>query len=213
MAKKTENSQADEQGEGLLIEVQEQLERERMLQFFKRYSGFLSYVAIAILLVFGGHEVWKHFDLQNRQQAGSALLEAALNDNAKIDISKFNAGNGTKLLAEMVAANKLAKTQKFAEAVAAYEAIYNDKNFDNGARELASLKAKTISLNHDVPVKSKIEPTVFNPHFQEISAIEQLKDGKKEEAKKLFAELKKNDEATPILKNRATEFLIKIDEK
>ena len=129
-------------------EVDEEVRRERLKQFWDRYSLLIIAACVLIVAAIGG---WRGYDwyVQREAAAAGARFEAAaaLMDQGKTkeaeaafaDIAK-SAPGGYPTLARLREANALASTDK-AAAVKAYEAVAQNGSVPALLQDLASVRA------------------------------------------------------------------------
>lgn len=200
--------------EDLLIEVKENMDRERTALFFKKYGAFLGYCAVGIVVFFGGYEGWKTYDTNARQGLGDKFL-AAVSSDKTIKTSEFEGENGFLQLAEMAKAGQLAADKKTKKAIEQYQKIWEAKNTDAAIAKLAKIKAAILMINSDnaeTPAwLNSSDDKIFDSEFNELVAIHSLENSNDEKAEKVFKALSENKTTTATVKNRADAFLSEIN--
>ena len=73
MAEEKDDKKKKKEVDPLLIEIQEDMKRERWENFFKKYGSFLAVIAIILLAIFGGNEFYQHQKLQRQKASGEIL--------------------------------------------------------------------------------------------------------------------------------------------
>lgn len=139
-------------------EVDEEVRRDRVIQFWTRYRYVL--IALAVLIVAGtaAWRVYKHFHDEAAARA-SAKYETALQlsrDGKSVEAqAAFNAlakegPKGYVSLARLRGADEIAKSDPNA-AIEAYEALVNDAAYDRSFQDVARLRAAFLRLDRDDP--------------------------------------------------------------
>ncbi len=191
-------------------EVDDEVRRERLQKLWERYSLYI--IALAVLIVIGvgawrGYQWW-----ENKQAAvAGAKFEAALTlseqgkhaeaEAAFAEIAK-KAPAGYAMLARLRAAAELAQT-KPAEAVKAYDQIAADGSLNQTVRDLASLRAGMLEVDHAsfADLKKRLDPLTgagrtFAASARELLALSAWHHGDVKQAKH-YIELLEGDPRTP----------------
>lgn len=201
-------------------EVDEEVRRERMRQLWSAYGKYLIGLAVGIVLLVGGNQVYTSL-VESREGASSTAFEAA-RDAATADTA--NAGQiwedavgglegGYVTLGRMRQAASAAANGDTAGAVAAYDAIAADAGSDESLRSLAQLFAGML-LSRDGQdldgARSRLSLAAVQGEPWYYSAVEQLalvdlKRGDKEAALAGFTQLVGDPSTPPTINTRATE--------
>lgn len=193
------------------IEVQEQIAEERRARFFKKYGSLLGYFALVIIIVFGGYEAWKSYDKNKRQEMGDKLI-AKINDRSDdIDLSQFEGQQGFAVLANLAKADALAVEDKNDDAIAVYQAVWEDESNDQAIRKIAKIKAAILMLDSKEAETPKwfntTDDGVFDAEFNELVAIHSLQNSNDEKAEKIFENLQEDEQTNANVKNRVNAYL------
>jgi hypothetical protein len=153
----------------IFSEVDEEVRRERLKQFWDRYGLYI--IVLAVLLVAGvaSWRGWQWYEAKQAAEAGAAfeqavaLSEADKHKEAEAAYAKIaaQAPAGYRLLARLREAAELGQTDAKA-AVAQYDKLAADGSLTQTIRDLAGVRA-AILLVDTVPLddmKRRLEPLV-----------------------------------------------------
>ncbi len=135
-------------------EVDEEVRRDKAVEFWTKYQNYILAVAVAIVLATGGYRFWQYQQTRAAQAAGAAF-QAALRldaegktDEARAALAKLQADapRGYSALSRFVEAGLQAKKDPKA-AAAAFDALAADASLDPLLRETAKLRAALARLN------------------------------------------------------------------
>ena len=137
-------------------EVDEDVRRDKALEFWKKYQAYIIAAAVLIVLASAGFRYWQHQKEQAAQAAGEqfqaaiAAFDAGKPQEAFGGLSKLaaEAPGGYRVLAQMTEAGAKAQTDP-AAAIAAFQAIAGNGSVDPQFRDAARLRAALVQL--DVP--------------------------------------------------------------
>jgi hypothetical protein len=129
-------------------EVDEEVRREKAVEFWTRHQNAILAVAVVIVLATGGYRFWQYHQAQQAQAAGAAFqnalkLDAAGKpDEARAALLKLQAEapKGYTALSRFVEAGLQAKKDPKAGA-AAFDALAADTSLDPLLRDTAKLRA------------------------------------------------------------------------
>jgi len=129
-------------------EVDEEVRREKALEFWTKHQNLLIAVAVVIVLATGGYRYWQYYQTRASQAAGAAFqnvlkLDAeGKPDEARAALVKLQAQapKGYAALSRFVQAGLIAKKDPKA-AVAAYDGLAADAALDPLLRDTAKLRA------------------------------------------------------------------------
>jgi hypothetical protein len=206
--------------ETFLREVDENLRRDRVQDFFKDYGKWLIAAVVLFLAAVGG---WIYWDNRQREQAAvdSEKLHQTFSDIAAgktnaaekslkdLTESRGDAIRASAVLAE--AAIALDKNDR-AAAIAKYREVSNDKGLPDAYRDLANIRMTALEFDTLKPeeVISRMEPLAKagNPWFGsagEMTALALLKQGKKAEAGRMFAAVAADKKVPDPIRSRAVQ--------
>ncbi len=203
-----------------LREVDENLRRDQM-QDFLRKNG--KWIALAVVLFLGATGGWIYWEQRQKKQSAeqSEQLHAIFNDIAQNKqqtvperLQKLEQANGDVVRASAVltdAALALEKNNRSA-AVAKYRELANDKGLPQLYRDVGTIRLTALEFDTIKPeeVIARLEPMAKtgNPWFGsagEMTALALLKQGKKAEAGKLFAQIAADNQVPNSIRTRAVQ--------
>jgi len=210
----------DTQNEAFLREVDENLRRDQMEGFARRYGTWLVAALVLFLAAVGGYLYW-----QNQQEKEAAerseQLTAVYND---IAAGKFEeaqkelrplqeSGNDTvRSLALLTDSAVALETSDRQTALAKYKILASDESAPDAYRNLALVRSTALEFDTLKPeqVVARLEPLTKpgNPWFGsagELTAMAYLKQGQKEKAGRLFASIAADKNVPPTMRSRAVQ--------
>ena len=198
-------------------EVTEELRRDRMVGYLRRY-GWIA--VLAVLLIVGGtgwNEWSKANDRANAEAFGDSVLAALENDDpadrvnalAQIDTTGAQAG-----MIQLLSAGELMETDR-AAAIAALQAASEDTALPEAYRQLAALK-RVIAGGSDIPMDEResllaglAQPgQPLRPMALEQTALLQLEQGNPETAIEIMTDLLSQSDVTDTLRRRVTQLVV-----
>lgn len=201
-------------------EIDEDLRRERLLGFWRRYGTAVIALALGLLVGIGGYIGWRDYEASRLEANAEALAAAAqlVTDNKQAEAAKAfdelaNSTGGTYGdLARMNAAAATLATGDVAAAVAAYDKVAassTDISIAALARLLAvqALMDSAPASDLDARLDAVGEAAGFAPAVKEFRAYVRLKAGAADDARRLLAEVVDDNAAPSRLKGRAQEVL------
>lgn len=135
-------------------EVDEELRNERMKRLWRQFGPYVISVAVVIVLLVAGNELWNWWQKSNAAR-GAEQFTAALEVVADGDVAAAQqaleevaatAPGKYPVLAKFRSAALLAKDGKTAEAIAAYDALTTTVS-DRSLRELAAVFAGYLAVD------------------------------------------------------------------
>jgi hypothetical protein len=210
----------DTPNEVFLREVDENLRRDQMEQFAKRYGKWLIVLVVLFLVAVGGYLYWQKKQ-QEKATAQSEELMAIYNDigSGKTDAAKKKlqpletAGSDVvRSLALLTEAAIALDANDRDTALAKYRTISADKGIPEPYRDLALLRATTLEFDKLKPeeVISRLEPITKpgNPWFGsagELTAMAYIKQGHNDQAGRLFAAIAADKQVPDTIRSRAVQ--------
>jgi hypothetical protein len=210
----------DTPNEVFLREVDENLRRDQMEQFAKRYGKWLIVLVVLFLVAVGGYLYWQKKQ-QEKATAQSEELMAIYNDigSGKTDAAKKKlqpletAGSDVvRSLALLTEAAIALDANDRDTALAKYRTISADKGIPEPYRNLALLRATTLEFDKLKPeeVISRLEPITKpgNPWFGsagELTAMAYIKQGHNDQAGRLFAAIAADKQVPDTIRSRAVQ--------
>lgn len=203
--------------DSFLNEVTEELRRDRMMGYLRKY-GWIA--VLAVLLIVGGtgwNEWRKATDRANAEAFGDAVLAALENNdpaarvNALAQIETTGAQAG---MIQLLSAGELIETDR-AAALAALSAASEDTALPEAYRQLAALKW-VIAGGTDIPIAERemilaglTQPgQPLRPMALEQTALLQLEQGNPETAIEIMTDLLSQSDVSDTLRRRATQLVV-----
>jgi len=211
-----------DQHDTLLRQVEEELRRERLEQFWQRYGIFVIAAAVLIVVGVAGYKWWEARSIAAAEEAGlryeAAVLLASSGkaDEAKAALAKIAAEGpeGYAQLARLKLAGEAAKAGKREEATTAYEALAEDGSADPLLRDYARLQAAALRLDTAdwTEMKNRLNPLIGDENAWRYSARELLglaayRAGRFDEARGALSALATDPKAPPAMRERANNIM------
>ena len=203
-------------------EVEEDLRRDRLDEFLKKYGPWMMVIAGAFIILLAGILWWG--DYQDKQRAGrsdaylAAMAQLEAGDReagiAALDAVIDQGNKGYAALALLSKGTELAATGDKAGAMAAYDELADSNLGDAIIRDLARVKAGWIASETEdfATVQAKMAEVVsggssWAPAAKEVVAFSAFKSGELETARGLFIELLNDQTAPSGIRGRSGELL------
>jgi hypothetical protein len=206
--------------ETFLKEVDENLRRDRIRDFFKANSGWLI-VALVLFLAACAGIIWYQ---QHRVQRSEAEVEQiatiskdiGTGNTAKVpqqlDQLSQSGSKGVRATALFTRAAFALQQNDTKSAIATYQKINGDSSLPQAYRDAALIRQTALEFDQLQPqqVIARLEPLTKpgEPWFGsagEMTALALIKQGKTKEAGQLFASIAKDTNAPPSVRNRAVQ--------
>lgn len=206
--------------ETFLREVDENLRRDRLQDFFKNYGKWLIAAVVLFLAAVGGWIYWEQQQKKTSAEESEKLHAAfkAISEgraNAATQQLKELEGSGNdvvKASAELTQAALALEKSDRSTAIARYRALSEDKGLPDVYRDLATVRLTALEFDSLQPAQviTRLEPLTKagNPWFGsagEMTALALLKQGKKAEAGKLFASIAADKQVPDSIRTRAAQ--------
>lgn len=202
----------------LFREVEEELRRERMQQFWSKYGTLIIGAICGAVLLVGAGIWWKNSQISARQANGDQFIEA-LQLSAAGDAKKAEAllktlssesGAGYEQLAGLYLAGLHSEAGRKEEATALYKKIAEDRSADKILSEYAELNLALLALEGASYDKTKEMLSAYTGKGEawrgtalEAVALAALKDKKLDEASTHFRTIADDAGLPGSLKRRA----------
>ena len=203
-----------------LREVDENLRRDQLRDWGRKYGGWLVAALVLFLAAVGGWLYW-----QERQRTAAAedseVLSQIYTDIGtgkmatvpkRLDALADDGKGAVRATALFTAAAVALEQNDRATATAKYNAIAKDDDLAAPYRDLALIRATSLEFDTIKPeqVIARMEPLAKpgNPWFGtagELTAMALIKQGKKSEAGRLFATIAADRQAPPSIRTRAVQ--------
>lgn len=204
-------------------EVEEELRQEQAQKLWKKYGTALVVVAGVFVAGVAGYEFWRDQNAEAQLVLSERFAQAQIanaSGNAEDALGKFKElsaeSGGYGLLARLQEAALLAKQGDGAAAIALYEAIEQDTATPTVYRGLVTILGATLAVNQSSAdlqaLKTKLAPLMaeggtWRFSAQELTAVITLKEGKPDDALKLFETLAADPDAPARMRDRAGEII------
>ena len=209
-----------QQNDVFMREVDEELRRDEMVAFGRKYGVWIAVLVVLFLAVLGGSLWWRHHKeaVAGRQgEQFKAALDSLASGNTKAAdpaLAKLaqSSHDGYRAMAEFSQADLLLKNDDLKGAAAKFAAIANDQSLDAPFRNLALIRQISAEYDSLDPQKviDRLKPLAVkgNPWFGsagEMVAMAYLQQNKRAEAGKLFGEIAQDADTPESLRQRAVQ--------
>ena len=210
----------DTPNEAFLREVDENLRRDQLEGFAKRYGKWLIAALVIFLAAAGGWIYWKD-QQQKKSEAQSEELMAIYSDigagqtdKAKKRLQPLESSSipMVRALAMLTDAAIALETNDRSTAIAKYKTIANDGDMPEAYRNLGLIRGTALEFDSIKPeeVIARLEPLTKpgNPWFGsagEMTAMAYLKQGQKQKAGRLFASIAGDKQVPDTIRSRAVQ--------
>jgi len=213
-------AQPPEHNETFLREVDENLRRDRMESFFKRYGGWVAAAVALFVLASGGFIYWNHIKQERSERQVEQLADTFRNIGAgnvagapqQLDAMSANGSKGVRAVALFTRAAVALQQNDVKLATAKYREVAEDKSFPKPFRDAALIRQTALEFDSLQPqqVITRLQPLAQpgNPWFGsagEMTAIAHLKQGQRDRAAQLFAAIAKDTSVPDSLRGRAVQ--------
>ena len=204
------------QNDSFIDEVTDELRRDKLFGFFRRYG----WIAILIILGIVGGAIWREWSFsRERQEAqawGDAILAAQTSgDPAALTKVDPDGSNGRKALGTLLAAGQWVESGGTDAAVEALRTLAGDSESDGVLKELAQLKLVMLTgASMDAAEKDEILTYLSRAGAPfELLALEQkavalLEAGREEDAVTLIRQIQKKEGQSADLRQRLSDMMI-----
>ena len=203
-------------------EVDEDIRHARYEKLWRRYRWWILGIVVALIVAVAAYVIIKEQNESLRREEGIqfaaalAELEAGRPKSAAVAFKALadNTDSGYLALARLRAADALALAGDMTGAVALYDELAADSRAGLLYRELAALLAAERLLDRASPdeVMQRLAPLVsgdgpWRPMAAEITALAQMRAGRNDAAREIFAGLRDDQGAPSGVRARAEELL------
>lgn len=205
--------------DSFIREVNDEMRREKAQALWDRFGPALLGLAILVVLGTAAFVGYRYWDETRANRSGDAFSQAlklandGKSDEALTALEQLEKdGYGAyPLLARMRAATVKADKGDFAAAVTDFDGVAADTAIPQGIRDMARLRAALLLVDHGsfADVSSRVEALTADNNTLRHAAREALglaawKDGKTQDALKLFDQIAADDGAPRNARQRAT---------
>jgi len=205
----------------LFQEVQEDLDRQKLEAFWKKYGFWIVLAAVGIVISTASSTAYRSWNNQHNREMTSSLLEAAraTPDTAKsMELFQRAAekyqGKGHDVLALLRAGSLALSKEDKATAITLFDKVAADEEADSAFRHLGALLSVQVQADDGAPseLMARLEPLAaedapWNFSAKETKAYLALRMNDKAKAKELFSYLAKAPNVPQSLALRATDVL------
>ncbi len=134
----------------ILRDLDEMMRAERMARMWHTHGRMIIFVIIVLVVGTAAQAAWKSYNSHiAREQTSQILSAAASNDpnQALVKLSKDLKGNG-RAIATFEAARGLKEKGHYAEAIALYRDLLNEKRMAPELRDLAAIEMVSLEIDH-----------------------------------------------------------------
>jgi hypothetical protein len=206
--------------ETFLREVDENLRRDQLEDFFKAYGGWLIAGVILFLAASGGFIWWRQHQVEQHQTQVERLAQI-YKDIGSGNIAKApqqldelsNSGSKAVAASALFARAALALQQNDVKlATATYKSVAEDSGVPDAYRHVALIRQTALEFDTLKPeqVIARVEPLAKpgQPWFGsagEMTALAMIKQGKRQEAGQLYAAIAKDPGVPDTIRARAVQ--------
>jgi hypothetical protein len=206
--------------ETFVREVDENLRRDQLRDFFKKNGTWLIAAVIVFLAASGGFIWWKQHQVQ-RSEGEVEQLAQIYKDVGSGDVSKApqqlgqlsNSGSkGVRASAEFARAAVALQQNDSKSAIGIYKSIAGDDGYPQAYRDAALIRQTALEFDQLQPqdIISRLQPLTKpgEPWFGtagEMTALSLLKQGKKDESAQLFVAIARDASVPKTIRARAVE--------
>jgi hypothetical protein len=205
--------------DSFIREVNDEIRREQAQALWDRFGPAILGLAILVVLGTAAFVGYRYWDESRANRSGDAFSQALklANDGKSdealtaLDQLEKDGYGAYPLLARMRAATVKADKGDFAAAVADFDGVAADTAIPQGIRDMARLRAALLLVDHGsfADVSSRVEALTADNNTLRHTAREALglaawKEGKTQDALKLFDQIAADDGAPRNARQRAT---------
>jgi hypothetical protein len=209
-----------EHDESFVREVDENLRRDQTEQWLKKNGALVAGAALLFLAAIAGWLYWQ--DRQSKAAAAdSEILVTAIDDSLgnrpksaeeKLTPLADSSAEGIAAQAKLMQAGALVEKGNRSGAIALYDGIAADSGLADPYRDLATLRSVALQFDQLQPQvvvtrladMAKPESAWFGS-AGELTAMALIKQGKKQEAGRLFAAIASNKDVPVTIRSRAVQ--------
>ncbi|ESX87452.1 MULTISPECIES: tetratricopeptide repeat protein [unclassified Mesorhizobium] len=205
--------------DSFIREVNDEIRREKAQVLWDRFGPAILVLAVLVVLGTAAFVGYRYWDETRANRSGDAFSQALkLANDGKSDESltaleqlEKDGYGAYPLLARMRAATVKADKGDFAAAVTDFDGVAADTAIPQGIRDMARLRAALLLVDHGsfADVSSRVEALTADNNTLRHTAREALglaawKEGKTQDALKLFDQIAADDGAPRNARQRAT---------
>jgi hypothetical protein len=213
-------AQPPEISDTFVREVEENLRRDQLRDFSKKYAGWMIAAVILFLAAAGGWIYWQDYRARQSEKAVEGLAQVfadsgkagAVNIDQRLDALANNGSKAVRASALLARAAEAIQQSDSKSAIARYRQIAGDTSLPQPYRDLALIRQTTLEFDGLKPdqVIARLQPLAKadTPWFGsagELTAMALIKQGKKAEAGNLLAQISKDPKVPDAMRARASQ--------
>jgi hypothetical protein len=206
--------------ETFLREVDENLRRDQLRDFGKKYGGWLIGAVVLFLAASGGWIYWQHRQVQQAERQVEELAQIYRNigtgtvktEAPKLDALGNSGSEGVRTSALFASAAIALEQNDLKLATQKFREIAEDDSLPKPYRDLALIRQTALEFDRLKPEKvvSRLEPLAKpgQPWFGsagELTAAALIKQGRKPEAGRLYAAMAKDNAVPDAIRARSVQ--------
>lgn len=206
--------------EAFLREVDEELRKDQALHVWRNYGRWIIVAVIAAIAGFGGWLYWQHHQETQRGAQGDQFAAAfkAIGENqpqkAEPALKELaeSGSVGFSAAARFAQATLLLQKNDMKGAAAILGGLASDADLPPALRDLALVRQTMAEFDTMKPdaIVGRLQPIAVKDHpyygsAGELLAMAYLRQGKRAEAGKLFAQIAKDEAVPPSIRQRAVQ--------
>jgi hypothetical protein len=207
-------------GETFLREVDENLRRDQLRDFFKGYGNWLIAAVVLFLAAAGGLIWWRQHEVQRSEvqveQFAAVYKDIASGNTTQVpqQLDRLSDGGSKAIRASAMFARAAVALQQgdTRTAIATYKSAADDSGLPRPYRDAALIRQTALEFDQLQPqaLITRLEPLTKpgEPWFGsagEMTALALAKQGKRQEAGQLFATIAKDNTVPSSIRERATQ--------
>jgi hypothetical protein len=203
----------------IFTEVDEEVRKDVYKQLWQRYGWYAVGVVVVLVLIAAGYTGWQEWQqrqAEERAQIFSESLSLAASGKDSEALDQFAAlaaeGGGYGVLASLEEAKLRRRKGDVDGAVAIYDGISSNADVDRSYRDLATVLSVMLQVDKGDPatLTARLDPLTGSgePYrfvARELKAVIALHDGRREDARQIYADLADDAAAPQSLRARAAE--------
>ena len=212
-------AQPPSQTDIFLREVDENLRRDQMEHFAKKYGKWLIAAVVLFLIAAGGFIYWQQYRQRQAEKQVEQLVEidkalgtGSIDQAKRLGPLAENGAKAVRAAAKFTQAAVALEKDDTQGATAKYRELANDGSVPEPYRNAALIRQTSLEFDSIKPEEAinRLQPLAKpgNPWFgsaAELTAAALFKQGKKAEAGQLYATIAKDKGAPPTLRARAAQ--------
>lgn len=204
-------------------EVEEDLRKEQLKSFAKRFGPYIAVVVLLVIAVVGGYSFYQSQQLETRQDAGAAFAAALAEVRAgepeaglqALDAEAASGDAGFRVLAAFAAAEVRSETGEIEAAVAGWRQLAQDAEAGQPLQDVARVLAVMHAMNLNEPpaaLEGELAPLADSERplsflARELTALLALQQGDEARAREILQDLSQNPQSPIGLQGRAAQLL------